>query len=67
MIGLRHEVGGDWGNYIGNFELYSNLNFEDVFFVLHGDVGDRFVSWCISEIGGDIYYFITFINVPSRK
>ena len=33
FIGLRHQVGGDWFNYIGVFNL---IKFENIFDVLSG-------------------------------
>ena len=29
IIGLRHEVGGDWSNYIENYEIVQGLSFSD--------------------------------------
>lgn len=43
LIGLRYEVGGDWGNYLSNLE---QANLQDISDVLTGDEpGYRLLEW----------------------
>jgi EpsG family len=56
VIGLRFEVGGDWGNYLNNLDTVIGP-FSEVFF--RGDVGYEILSWIGVEVGGGIY----FVNI----
>jgi hypothetical protein len=48
MIGLRHEVGGDWFSYITNME---NGDYSSV----HGDPSNNVLFWLGMNVGGGIY------------
>jgi len=54
MIGLRHEVGGDWFNYLRHFETVSHLRFSQVF--EKGDPGHYLVNWVAARLGGSVYW-----------
>lgn len=54
MIGLRWQVGGDWGNYARQFERASGLSFSEVF-TAGGDPGFVLVNWIAARLGGDIW------------
>jgi hypothetical protein len=55
MIGLRHQVGGDWGNYLVNIEETAHLNFSDVFTSGRGDPADGLLKWIASQSGFGVY------------
>lgn len=54
MIGLRHEVGGDWFNYLDHFKATSYLRFSEVF--EKGDPGHYFLNWLAARLGGNVYW-----------
>lgn len=54
MIGLRHEVGGDWGNYIDHIEMVTNMPLQEA--LSHGDPGYALLNWLAAEIGLGIYF-----------
>ena len=52
--GLRYEVGGDWWNYLRNFEdLLPYTSYNNLFF--HDDPGFWFLAYFMYDIGLDIY------------
>ncbi len=53
LIGYRHEVGGDWGNYLRNFEGLDLSTFAEV--LIASDPGYRLLEWLAIESGGGIY------------
>lgn len=53
MIGLRHEVGGDWGAYIGYFQRASLMTFTEA--LQKGDPGYYLVNWVVARLNGNIY------------
>lgn len=53
LIGLRHEVGGDWFNYLPHFHLTGQLSFAEA--ISRGDPGYFALNWLASRIGGSIY------------
>jgi hypothetical protein len=55
MIGMRHQVGGDWANYLGNLENTLNLNLSETFSVSRGDPADGLIKWIASQSGFGIY------------
>ena len=58
FIGLRHEVGGDWGNYLNNFEALDLASLlQDPFSTqfLARDPGYRLFEWLAKQAGGGIY------------
>lgn len=54
MIGFRHEVGGDWFNYLRHFEITSHLRFAEIFG--KGDPGHYLVNWLAARLGGSVYW-----------
>ena len=54
MIGLRHEVGGDWFNYLEHFKATSYLRLSEVFG--KGDPGHYFLNWLAARLGGSVYW-----------
>lgn len=54
LMGLRHEVGGDWGNYLPLFRGASMLSFGEV--IGGGDPGYYVINWLVAHAGGDIYH-----------
>jgi hypothetical protein len=55
MIGLRHEVGGDWVNYLMNLEATSNFSLTEALNGSKGDPGDSFLNWVAANSGLGIY------------
>jgi len=53
LMGLRHEVGGDWGSYSKHFSRAASLEFRDV--LAMGDPGYYLLNWLVSKAGGGIY------------
>ena len=47
IIGLRHEVGGDWSNYIENYEILQGLRFSDALKtnMVYQDYGFGLIHW----------------------
>ena len=52
-IGLRHQVGGDWGAYLRYLEQASRMTLPQVF--LQGDPGYYLINWLVVGVGGNIY------------
>lgn len=53
LIGWRHEVGGDWSNFIGNFlDAAVSSRYLDWWM---NDPGYRFFEWASTKMGWDIY------------
>lgn len=52
-IGLRHEVGGDWGAYLRYFQEASRMTLPVA--LSQGDPGYYLVNWIVAAIGGNIY------------
>lgn len=54
LMGLRHEVGGDWFNYLPHFLDSGQKSFGEV---LRGsDPGYFLVNWLVADAGGTIYH-----------
>lgn len=53
LIGLRHEVGGDWFNYIPHFQRAATMTFAEA--AAMGDPGHYVLNMWASRIGGDVY------------
>jgi len=53
MIGLRHQVGGDWGNYIVNFEATAALPLQDA--LQDKDPGFRLLEWLAHQAGWGVH------------
>ena len=54
MMGLRHEVGGDWSNYIPLFRDSAARSFWEV--LGRGDPGYYGLNWLVAHAGGSIYH-----------
>ena len=54
MIGLRFEVGGDWGNYLRNFKAVAPMSFSEA--IDHGDPGHFAINWLVIQLGGSIVW-----------
>lgn len=54
MMGLRHEVGGDWGSYDHHFLRASSLTFWEV--ITGGDPGYYGLNWLVDKLQGSIYH-----------
>lgn len=54
MIGLRHEVGADWFNYLRHFEMASSMTFTEA--LRRSDPGHYVLNWAVARIGGTIYW-----------
>jgi hypothetical protein len=55
LIGLRHQVGGDWANYLSNIEKTANLTLSETFAISRGDPADGLINWVASQSGLGIY------------
>ena len=55
MIGLRHQVGGDWANYLGNINLIADLTLSETLTASRGDPADGLIKWIASQSGFGIY------------
>jgi len=59
FIGLRHEVGGDWGNYVANLESIDpnslSPNGEGLGWLATRETVYRLFEWLGKKSGGDIY------------
>lgn len=53
MMGLRHEVGGDWLNYLPHFRDTASRTFSEV--LSRGDPGYYGLNWLVAHAGGSIY------------
>lgn len=52
-IGLRYNVGGDWGSYLGYLDSAAYLDFHEI--PTAGDPGYILVNWLTARAGGDIW------------
>ena len=53
-MGLRHEVGGDWLNYLPLFRETASQGFMEV--LSRGDPGYFGLNWLVAHAGGSIYH-----------
>jgi len=53
-MGLRHEVGGDWFNYLPQFINTANLSLLEA--IGTGDPGYSLVNWLVGRVGGTVYH-----------
>lgn len=58
MMGLRYEVGGDWGNYLPLFRETAARSFADV--IERSDPGYYGLNWIVAHAGGSIYHVNLF-------
>jgi len=56
MIGLRHQVGGDWGNYLDNIEAAKNLTLAEAFAGESGDPANGFLNWVAAQLKFGVYF-----------
>ena len=57
MIGLRHQVGGDWYNYASNFITVSRYSYEEVLKL--GDPGYNLLTWSAARYNFGMYFVNT--------
>ena len=53
LVGWRHEVGGDWQNYLNNFNFDTRLDLVDS--LTGTDPGYLFLEWIARQMGWGIY------------
>lgn len=58
LIGFRHEVGGDWFNYLPQFHYAATLSYAEA--AAMGDPGHYLLNRWVAGMGGDIY-IVNFI------
>jgi hypothetical protein len=61
VIGLRHQVGGDWDNYLPLMQTYKWLTLEEA--VFKGDPGYALLNWVGANWGGGIYFVNTICGL----
>lgn len=54
MIGLRHEVGGDWSTYLDHIEMVTNVSWQDA--LIQGDPAYSLLNWVAAETKLGIYF-----------
>jgi hypothetical protein len=55
MIGLRHEVGGDWYTYLANMMATTDLTLEQALTGSRRDPADSFLNWVAAQSSFGIY------------
>ena len=58
MMGMRHEVGGDWFNYLPHFRDSASRDFMEV--MSRSDPGYYGLNWLVARTGGSIYHVNLF-------
>ena len=58
MIGLRHEVGGDWNSYVEHVEMVKNVSLQEALSASK-DPAASLVNWLAAETGLGIYFVNT--------
>ena len=53
LIGLRYQVGGDWGAYLRQFNTFAYTNLADAFRV--GDPAYNLLSWTVQSLGAGMW------------
>lgn len=53
LIGLRHQVGGDWRTYESHYQSMMDAPFSEV--LERGNPGYYLLNWLSSQVGGGIY------------
>ncbi len=63
IIGLRHDVGGDWYNYIANYTFYEGLEFSEAkLLILVKDPAYDFIYWLsLKYLDGDAIYVVNLV------
>jgi hypothetical protein len=54
IVGLRHEVGADWGNYLGILDLATYVSLKEALAI--GDPGYMLLNWVAAEFGLGVYF-----------
>jgi hypothetical protein len=54
LVGWRHQVGGDWGNYLPTIDVALQQSFAE-FIAQKGDVAYSALTWLSAHAGSDIY------------
>jgi hypothetical protein len=54
LVGLRHEVGGDWGNYLGTIDVALEQSFTEAM-AQTGDPAYNALTWLSAHAGAGIY------------
>lgn len=62
MIGFRHEIGGDWPNYLAEFWFTSTLTLPEA--AALRDPGHAVVNWLVARTGTGIYLVNVIYAVP---
>jgi EpsG family len=57
MVGLRHEVGGDWLTYIDHIDTVKDMPFFEALTV--GDSAYSLLNWLATHAGGGVYFVNT--------
>ncbi|MEQ5801962.1 EpsG family protein [Halomonas sp. H10-9-1] len=60
-IGLRFQVGGDWGAYMRYFDNAEGMSLLEV--LADGDPGYSLLNWLVTQLGGNIYWVNLFCGV----
>lgn len=55
MMGLRHEVGGDWYAYLATMDVITSLTLADAVVGARADPADRILNWVAGQSGSGIY------------
>ncbi len=56
FIGLRHQVGGDWGSYMQSMQLAKGVELPSIIALLKGDESGYFIfEWIGANVFGGIY------------
>jgi hypothetical protein len=55
MIGLRHQVGGDWANYVAMVDFLTNLSLSEAFSGNYRDPADMILNWVAAQSGLGLY------------
>lgn len=53
MVGLRHQVGGDWFTYIEHLRMVTGVAFEAA--IIQGDPAYVLINWLVAKAGYDVY------------
>lgn len=61
MIGLRHEVGGDWGNYLEHIVRVANVSWQEA--LSQGDPAYSLLNWIAAQTGWGVYFVNTVCAV----
>ncbi len=63
MVGLRHEVGGDWWTYLYQFERFQGTSFVDQLRTAK-DPGYSVAGWLVAKAGGGIHVLNFICALP---